>query len=319
MKVFDGLEENILIPKAHLTIGTFDGVHVGHQKIIDQLNHRAKNNGGESVLFTFDPHPRNVLNPAEPVPLLQTREEKLAKLQRLGLQNVILFPFTKSFSQTPAEQFIRDFLVDKLKMNAVVIGYDHQFGRNREGSLEHFRVLGKSLGFDVEEIPAQDINDIHVSSTKIRAALSQGDVSLANEYLGEPFQINGVIVHGKSIGKQLGFPTANVKIDNQNKILPKTGVYFVRCTISGETRFAMMNIGHRPTVDKTLAPELSIEVHIFDFQNDIYGNKIQVEILEFIRDEHKFSEHVQLVEQLNKDEHYCRACFSNYSLQQFSL
>lgn len=319
MKVKDGLEENLDIPGAHLTIGTFDGVHIGHQKIIAQLNERARQKSGESVLFTFDPHPRNVLNPTQPVALLQTKEEKLAKLARLGLQNVILFPFTLSFSQTPAEEFIRSFLVDKLKMQAVIIGYDHQFGRNREGSLEHFQALGAQLNFEVEEIPAQDIDDIHVSSTKIRAALKNGKINVANKYLGEPFQLNGVVVRGKSIGKTLGFPTANIKIDNPNKILPKSGVYFVRCFVLNEIHFGMMNIGIRPTIDSSLASDLSIEIHIFDYQNDLYGKHLQVELLEFVRDEIKFSGNLELIEQLKKDETHCRFLFNAFSRELYTL
>jgi riboflavin kinase/FMN adenylyltransferase len=319
VKIFDGLEADIQIPKAHLTIGTFDGVHIGHQKIIGQLNQRAQENQGESVLFTFDPHPRMVLNPNEPVPLLQTRQEKLDKLERLGLQNVILFPFTKSFSQTPAEEFIRTFLVEKLKMNAVIIGYDHQFGRNREGSLEHFQVLGKALKFAVEEIPAQDIDDIHVSSTKIRTALQQGEVHIANKYLGEPFQLNGLVVHGQALGKSLGFPTANILIDNPYKILPKSGVYLVRCSVLGENYFGMMNIGNRPTIASLRGQKLSIEIHIFDFRKDIYDQSLQVELLQFIREETKFTSNNALAAQLKKDENFCRDTARLYSLQPYTL
>ncbi len=319
VRIFDGLESDINIPNAHLTIGTFDGVHIGHQKIIARLNQLAHENGGESVLFTFDPHPRNVLNPNDPVALLQTKEEKLDKLNRLGLQNVILFPFTKSFSQTPAETFIRSFLVDKLKMKAVIIGYDHQFGRNREGSLEHFQALGETMRFYVEEIPAQDIDEIHVSSTKIRSALLQGAVDVANMYLGEPFQLNGTVVHGLSLGKKLGFPTANLKFDNTHKIIPKNGVYLVRGTVRGGTHFGMMNIGLRPSVDDAKGTGLSVEIHIFDFENDLYGHHMQVELLEFVRDEQKFSDNAQLSAQLAKDEVFCRNRASHYSRQPFTL
>lgn len=319
MKIFDGLEKDIQIPKAHVTIGTFDGVHVGHQKIIAQLNQRARENGGESVLFTFDPHPRNVLNPNDPVPLLQTRAEKLYKLARLGMQNVILFPFSAAFSQTPAEEFIRSFLVEKLKMHAVVIGYDHQFGRNREGSLEHFQVLGEALGFQVEEIPAQDIDDIHVSSTKIRTALKDGAIDTVNAYLGEPFQLNGEVVHGQSLGKLLGYPTANLNITNSHKILPKNGVYFVRCKTQHGMHFGMMNIGVRPTVVEAAKKALTVEIHIFDFQNDLYGDHLQVELLEFIRDEQKFSNNTLLSNQLALDEKNCRDRMFAYSLQPNSL
>jgi riboflavin kinase/FMN adenylyltransferase len=318
VKVFTGLEKKIQIPNAHVTIGTFDGVHIGHKKIIDHLNFLAKEKSGESVLFSFDPHPRNVLNPSNPVSLLQTREEKLSKLERLGIQNVILFPFTESFSQTPAENFIREFLVENLKMKSVVIGYDHQFGRNREGSLEHFQWLGKILGFHVEEIPAQDIDDINVSSTKIRSALVNGNIKIANKYLGEPFQLNGIVIHGKSIGKSLGFPTANLETPNKNKILPKTGVYFVRCTFENKTNFGMMNIGQRPTFDSG-ACKLSTEVHIFDIQNDLYGIPLQVELLDFIREEQKFPNNEALIFQLQKDQAYCRSRFVDYSLRQFTI
>lgn len=319
VKIFDGLEEQIDIPKAHVTIGTFDGVHIGHQKIIKQLNEKALQNGGESVLFTFDPHPRMVLNPNEAMPLLQTKKEKLDKLTRLGLQNVILYPFSIQFSQTPANQFINDFLIEKLKMCAVVIGYDHQFGRNREGSLEHFKILSKQYDFSVEEIPAQDIDDIHVSSTKIRNALMQGDIQTANSYLGEPFQLNGTVVKGKSIGRTLGFPTANISIDNPNKIIPKNGVYLVRCIWQQQIHFGMMNIGHRPTIEQNFTADISIEIHIFDFKNDLYGSEIQVELLAFIREEQRFDNADALKKQLQMDENVCRNQSLLFPLLPFSL
>lgn len=319
VNIFDGLEAELNIPNAHITIGTFDGVHIGHQKIIKQLNETALNNKGESVLFTFDPHPRLVLNPNAPVSLLQTKEEKLNKLARLGLNNVILYPFSLAFSQTPAEQFIQDFLLDKLKMKAVVIGYDHQFGKNREGSLEHFQKLSSTFHFTVEEIPAQDIDDIHVSSTKIRTALTQGDVKTANAYLGEPFQLNGTVVHGQAIGKSLGYPTANVKINNPNKIRPKNGVYLVRVGLEKNQLFGMMNIGLRPTIASISNSESSIEIHIFDFQKDLYGNELQVELLAYIRNEQRFENKDALVQQLQLDEAHCRALAGNFSLRPFSL
>jgi riboflavin kinase / FMN adenylyltransferase len=319
VKIFDGLENKLNIPNAHITIGTFDGVHIGHQKIIKQLNETAKANHGESVLFTFFPHPRMVLQPNEPLKLIQTKEEKLNKLARLGLQNVILYPFSKAFSLTPAEEFIKAFLIEKIKMYAVVIGYDHQFGKNREGSLEHFKKLSLEHEFSVEEIPAQDIDDINVSSTKIRNALQIGDIKTANTYLGEPFQLNGTVVKGKSIGKTLGYPTANLSIADNNKIIPKNGVYLVRCTHNTTVRFGMMNIGNRPTIKTPSEAELSIEIHIFDFQNDIYGDHLQVELLEYIRDERKFENFQALQNQLGQDEIFCRNHFHLFSVEPNSL
>ena len=319
MKLFDGLEHTFNIPNAHITIGTFDGVHIGHQKIIKQLIHKAHVAKGESVLFTFHPHPRSVLMPEVRVPLIQTIDEKLAKLKRLGLQNVVLYPFTKEFSQTPAEQFIREFLVEKLKMCSVVIGYDHQFGRNREGSLEHFQKLGSILHFDVEEIPAQDIDDINVSSTKIRNALREGKIETANEYLGEPFLITGKVISGKALGRTLGYPTANIHLGDTNKIIPKTGVYLIRCEVEGKTHFGMMNIGHRPTLEGNIFNDISLEVHIFDFKNDIYGTDLQVELLSFIREEARFSDTKALRKQLVIDERCCRQLASSFSMESFFL
>jgi riboflavin kinase / FMN adenylyltransferase len=319
VKVFDGLEQDLNIPNAHITIGTFDGVHIGHQKIINKLNDSAQAQAGESVLFTFHPHPREVLNPGEPIPLIQTREEKLDKLKRLGLKNVILYPFSKAFSQTPADSFIKDFLIGKLKMKAVVIGYDHQFGKNREGSLEHFKKLSLEHQFSVEEIPAQDIDDIHVSSTKIRTALQEGDIQTANKYLGEPFQLNGTVIKGRSIGKKIGFPTANIVLDDKNKIIPKSGVYLVRCCWQSKMYFGMMNIGIRPTFDQEILAQVSIEIHIFDFQKEIYGDHLQVEILSFIRNESKFDNPEALQNQLASDEAFCRSQLSLFSVQPYTF
>jgi len=319
VKIFDGLESKLDIPNAHITIGTFDGVHIGHQKIIKKLNETALENQGESVLFTFHPHPRMVIHPQEPIALIQTKEEKLDKLSRLGLQNVILYPFSRAFSQTPAEQFINEFLIGTIKMKAVVIGYDHQFGKNREGSLEHFKKLSLQKHFSVEEIPAQDIDDIHVSSTKIRNALILGDIQTANQYLGEPFQLNGIVVAGKAWGKKLGYPTANLEISDPNKIIPRSGVYFVRCNLLFKTHFGMMNIGVRPTIDSENENKISIEIHIFDFENEIYGEHLQVELLEYVRDEQKFENFEALQNQLALDESLCRKHFTHYTLLPNSL
>jgi len=319
VKVFDGFEDEINIPNAHLTIGTFDGVHIGHQKIISHLIHLASQSQGESVLFTFDPHPRMILNPSEPLALIQTREEKLQKLSRLGLKNVILFPFSLAFSATPAETFIREFLVEKIKMRAVVIGYDHQFGRNREGSLEHFKKLSATMKFSVDEIPAQDIDDIHVSSTKIRNALNEGRIEVANQYLGEPFQLNGKVINGRAIGRTISFPTANIDLNSPSKIIPKQGVYLVRCQMLDTMRFGMMNIGSRPTIEGNIAQNISIEIHIFDFEMNIYKHDLQIEILQYIREERYFEHIDELKGQLKSDEIICRNRSNQFSLQPYSL
>lgn len=319
MKIFKGQLPDIAIHNAHVTIGTFDGVHIGHQKILNQLSAKAKLNHGESVLFTFDPHPRNVLNPDNPVALLQTIDEKLNKLERRGLQNVVVYPFTLDFAKTPAETFIKSFLVDQLKIKSVVIGYDHHFGKNRSGSLEHFQELSKIYDFNVEEIPAQDIDDINVSSTKIRNALLAGEIETANKYLGEPFQINGHVVHGASLGKKLGFPTANLQVENTFKLIPKNGVYLVRCSIDQKSYFGMMNIGLRPTISKNADAELSIEVHIFDYQKNLYGQLLQVELLSYVRSEIQFSNSEKLSEQLGKDETHCRSIMCKFSLERFTI
>ncbi|MEO9258505.1 MAG: riboflavin biosynthesis protein RibF, partial [Crocinitomicaceae bacterium] len=260
MNIFDASETIPLIKKPVLTIGTFDGVHIGHQKIISRINKSAKEIGGESVLFTFYPHPRTVIFPDDDnLRLLQTQEEKLAKLKRFGLDNIIIYPFTKEFSRTSATHFVRDCLVNQIGAVKIVIGYNHQFGKNREGSLEQLRELAPIYGFEVEEIPAQEIDEVNVSSTKIRNALLSGEIETANKFLQEPFQLNGVVEHGKALGRTIGFPTANISIENKLKIIPKTGVYFVRCSVDNIAYFGMMNIGFRPTIDDQNAEKPLIE------------------------------------------------------------
>jgi len=306
LKIIKNLDEIVSIPSPVLTIGTFDGVHIGHQRIINQLNEVGQVKDGESVLFTFYPHPRMVIFPENHgLKLIQTQEEKLQKLSRMGLQNVIVYPFTKDFSRLTGTQFVRDFLVNKLNVKTIVIGYDHQFGRNREGTLKLLHELSPVYGFDVIEIEAQDIDDVNVSSTKIRSAIAEGDIQTANSYLGEPFQINGKIIKGKQIGRKIGFPTANLSIENELKLLPKNGAYAVRCTLeNGVMHFGLLNIGVRPTV--SIHKNLSIEVHILDFSGDIYGQNLQVELLDFLRDEKKFLTLEELKTQITTDEELVR-------------
>jgi len=314
VRVFQGFDELEKIPNPVLTIGTFDGVHLGHQRIIQQLNEEAQKHGGESVLFTFYPHPRMVLFPdSHGLKLLQTQVEKIEKLERMGLQNVIVHPFTKEFSRLTAVEFVRDYLVNKLNVKTIVIGYDHQFGKNREGSLELLKDLGPVYDFNVIEIAAQDIDDVNVSSTKIRNALSTGNIETANLFLGAPFELNGTVIPGKQVGRKIGFPTANMDLGSSVKIIPAAGVYLVRTVLQNRAEyFGMMNIGVNPTVRDT--DEVSIEVNLLDFSGNLYGQELQVKALTRLRDELKFNSLEDLKIQLSKDEHTVRNLLlhSNY-------
>lgn len=311
MRIFKGFEQLDTIPNPVLTIGTFDGVHMGHQKIIRQLNEEANKIGGESVLFTFYPHPRMVLYPENHgLKLIQTQVEKIDKLRRMGLQNVIIHPFTHEFSRLSALDFVRDFLVNSLHVKKLVIGYDHQFGKNREGSLEFLKEVCDTYGFEVIEISAQEIDEVNVSSTKIRQAIKDGDMELAASYLGEPFELNARVVQGSALGRQLGFPTANLDVESEIKLIPKTGVYAVNVLLeSGHICEGMMNIGNRPTVDDS--GNTVIEVNLFDFKQDIYGQHVTVQLLSRFRDEIKFESIDALRQQLNQDEKDIRTYFSS--------
>jgi riboflavin kinase/FMN adenylyltransferase len=302
MNVFQGFEQLEKIPNPVLTIGTFDGVHIGHQKIINQLNKEAKAVGGESVLFTFYPHPRMVLYPeSHGLKLIQTQVEKIDKLRRFGLKNIIIHPFTKEFSRLTALEFVRDFLVNQLHVKKLVIGYDHQFGKNREGSIDFLRSVSDIYGFEVIEIPALEIDDVNVSSTKIRNAILNGETDRISAFLGEPFELHGRVVGGLALGRQIGFPTANIDIESGVKLLPKAGVYAVNILLQdGSIKEGMLNIGTKPTVSDF--NPVSIEVHIFDFNKDIYDQYVTVQLLTRFRDEYKFESVFDLKEQLNKDE-----------------
>jgi riboflavin kinase/FMN adenylyltransferase len=306
MRIFQGFEDLTSIKNPVLTIGTFDGVHIGHQKILQQLNKEAEKIDGESVLFTFYPHPRMVISPeTHGLKLIQTQEEKLEKLKNNGLKNVIIQPFTTDFSNLTATEFVRDYLVGKLKVKKLVIGHDHQFGKNREGTLLFLKNISKIYNFEVIEILAQEIDEVNISSTKIRNAIEQGKIEIANRYLGEPFELNGIVVKGKQLGRTIGFPTANIFIDSDIKIIPKTGVYAVEIELpNSPSLIGMLNIGVRPTVGAQLSP--SIEVNIFDFKGDIYDSKIKVRFLSHIREEIKFNSLDDLKTQLHKDEKISR-------------
>jgi riboflavin kinase/FMN adenylyltransferase len=311
VKVYRDFEEVGNIPNAVLTIGTFDGVHLGHQKIIERLKSEAKKINGETVLFTFFPHPRMVINPTNHgLKLIQSEAEKIENLERLGLDHLIIFPFTISFSNLSADQFVKEYLIEKLHVKTIVVGYDHQFGKNREGTLKHLQKLSENLSFEVIEIPAHEVDEINVSSTKIRKAIEIGDVQTANNYLNEPFEISGKVVQGNQIGRTIGFPTANIEMADGLKIIPAIGVYAVEIVLADQRKFeGMMNIGIRPTV--TDSEKVKIEVFIFDFSEVIYGQRIKVYMLQRIRGEHRFQSVEVLRAQLQEDEKTVRSIFSH--------
>lgn len=311
MKIYHGFDQLLDIPNPVLTIGTFDGVHVGHQKIIQQLNREAEAIGGESVLFTFYPHPRMVLYPeSHGLRLIQTQAEKMDKLRRMGLQNVIVHPFTMEFSRLTAVEFVRDYLVNRLNVKKLVIGYDHQFGKNREGSIEFLKEVAPVYGFSVLEISAHEIDEVDISSTKIRNAVLAGEMNLAKSYLGEPFELHGKVIRGNALGRSIGFPTANLDIESDIKLIPKLGVYAVNVVLAdGTVKEGMMNIGIRPSIINH--DDLSIEVNLFDFNSDLYDQYITVQLLSRFRDEMKFNSIPDLQEQLNHDEETIRAYFNS--------
>lgn len=281
-----------------ITIGTFDGVHIGHQKIVKRLIKAAKLEGLKSVILTFFPHPRMVLQKDSDIKLINTIDERQTILNHLGLDYLLIKKFTIAFSRLSAEDFVKQILVDKLHAKKVIIGYDHRFGRNRNANIEDLKKFGIEYNFEVEEISVQDINDVAVSSTKIRKALIDGDILKANTFLGYNFMITGVVVKGKGIGRQLGFSTANIKVTEDYKLIPKYGSYIVSSVINNKKIFGMLNIGINPTVDGNSE---SIEVHFFNFNKDIYNKTIQVDLLKRIRDEEKFESLEALKKQLEKD------------------
>ena len=284
--------------KSIVTIGTFDGVHIGHQKIIQELIDEAKSSNKKSVLLTFFPHPRMVLQKDVSIKLINTIDERAKHLENLGLDYLIIHPFSKEFSRLTALDFVRDILVNQLNTSKLIIGYDHHFGKNREGNIEQLTEYSHLYDFTVQEILAQDIDEVSVSSTKIRKALASGELKTANKYLGYPFSITGVVVNGKQLGGKIGFPTANIDIAETYKLVPKTGVYVVKSMINNNTVFGMMNIGNRPTVNGEYQ---TIEVHFFDFNQDLYQKELTIELLYFLRDEHKFNSVDDLIIQLKVD------------------
>lgn len=299
MKIYHGLDDFTRLQFAVVTSGTFDGVHVGHQKILARLKEIATRNKGETVVITFWPHPRLVLHPEESnVMLLNTFEEKAALLKEEGIQHLVRIPFTREFSQHSSVEFIRDVLVNTIGTRKLVIGYDHRFGHNREGSFDQLKENGPLYGFDVEEIPRQDVDHVGVSSSRIRNALLKGDIETATHFLNRPYSISGRVVVGDKLGRLLGFPTANIETDTRYKLIPADGIYAVRVSHGQATYKGMMYIGNRPTVNGS---KRNIEVNIFDFHEDIYGDALTVHFHALIRPDSKFKDLEGLKQQLHRD------------------
>jgi len=284
--------------KSVLTLGTFDGVHFGHKKIIEKLIQNSSLCECESLVLTFFPHPRMVLQDNNEIKLLNTIEERTELLKKSGLDNLIIHPFDQAFSRLTAEEFVSAILVDQFNVRKIIIGYDHRFGRNRTADINDLIAFGEKYDFEVEQISAQEIDEVSVSSTKIRNALMNGHVKLANDYLGYNYLLTGVVARGKGLGRTLNFPTANLQIEESYKLIPKNGVYIVQSLIENKLVYGMMNIGFNPTVN---GESKSIEIHFFDFDRDLYSKKIQIQLLDRIRDEVKFENIEKLKEQLLKD------------------
>ncbi|MFC3560482.1 bifunctional riboflavin kinase/FAD synthetase [Pedobacter jamesrossensis] len=319
MKIYHNLSEFSKLENAIVTIGTFDGVHFGHQKIIKQLVTKAKADGGESVILTFFPHPRMIIDPEnQDLKMINTINEKAEILKNLGVDHLIITPFTRDFSNQLPEDYIKHILVENIGTKHIIIGYDHRFGKDRSGNLTDLKASGLHFGFTVEEIMEQDIHDVAVSSTKIRQSLLAGDVGLASDYLGYPFSIFGRVIKGDKIGRTIGFPTANIFIEETYKLIPGDGIYAVTVELSSDLKFeslkenpeastlnlkpsifkGMAYIGQRPTINGMTR---NIEVNIFDFDREIYGQDIKMNFLKFLRHDVKFTGLEALTIQLQKD------------------
>ena len=308
MKTIHGIENFPASEGSIVTIGTFDGVHLGHQQILKQLIDTSQQSKLKSVLLTFFPHPRMVLQPDISMRLIQTIEERERALRKTGLDYLVIHPFSEKFSRLSADDYVKQILVEKLNVRKVVVGYDHRFGRNRTASLEDMYNYADIYDFEVIEIDAKKIKSTAVSSTKIRKAIDEGDIALANSYLGDPFSLEGVVVHGDKRGRELSYPTANIELQNKHKIIPKQGVYLIQSDLDNEVVYGMMNIGTKPTFDTT---NPSIEVHFFDWNGDLYDQTLQVKLLKWVREEQKFDSVEELQAQIHADERYCRSYIPN--------
>ena len=307
MNIFHSIHDFTTSKKTVFTLGTFDGVHIGHTKIIERLLN-ASSEEEQSLVLTFFPHPRMVLQEQSDIKLLNTIKERTHLLEKAGLQNLIIHPFDQAFSRLTAEEFVKNILVDIFNIKKIIIGHDHRFGRNRTANIDDLIIFGKEYGFEVEQISAQEIDEVSISSTKIRNALTDGKIALTNEYLGYNYFFAGTVIHGKKLGRTIGFPTANLKIEESYKLIPAIGVYAVKCFIGSRKVNGMLNIGTNPTVE---GQNLSIEVHLFDFDEDLYGQKIRIELIKRIRDEQKFASVDDLKTQLHQDQLFAQQLFEN--------
>ncbi|MBK7148514.1 MAG: bifunctional riboflavin kinase/FAD synthetase [Bacteroidetes bacterium] len=309
MNVYSHLDSLPAFKNSVITIGTFDGVHLGHQKIISRLNALSEKWSGESIIITFHPHPRLVINPQDSsLRLLNTIDEKIALLEKYGIQNVVVVPFSRDFSEQPAEDYIRKFLVRNFNPIMVVIGYDHKFGKNRTGDYHLLESMKQELNYELGEITKETLDDIAISSTKIRQSLQNGDVTLANELLGYPYTITGTVVRGYQRGRELGYPTANILVNDEFKLIPSTGIYAVKVHVRDAVYNGMLSIGYNPTFS---GKTQTVEVNILDFKGDIYGDNITIEMVEYLRGEIKFSSVPELIEAIKKDEEKTRQVFSS--------
>lgn len=287
--------------KTIVTIGTFDGVHIGHKSILDRLKNETNNGEFLSLVLTFFPHPRMVLHQDSSIKLLNTIEEKTTLLECYGIDALIIHPFDAAFSNLTAEEFVKSVLVDQLNVQKIIIGHDHRFGKNRTANIDDLINFGQKYNFNVEQIGAQEIDEIAISSTKIRKALLEGNITLANQFLGYSYFFSGKVIEGKKIGRTLGFPTANIEINENYKLLPKNGAYVISCNIDSSIYYGMMNIGNNPTIGNN---EQSIEVHFFELNKNLYNENLEISILYYLRDEQKFSTIEDLKMQLEKDKNY---------------
>ena len=299
MNIFSDISEINRDENTFLTLGTFDGVHLGHQKIIDRLISKTRSAGGRNFLITFDPHPRNVIKKNDDFKILSTPAEKAAVLEKLGIMNLLVINFTKEFSQQSAEKFFKNYIIDRIGIKEIVIGYDHHFGKGRGGDESTLRDLGRQYGFGVETVDAFRYNGEIVSSTKIRKAIAEGSIKTASAYLDRNYEFSGTVIEGDKRGRELGFPTANIKPDNENKLLPSLGIYLVEFFVTDKRFFGLLSIGKRPTFYNS--GKIVPEVYVYDFDEDIYGEYVKVAVLERLRGEEKFSSAEELVTQMRID------------------
>lgn len=309
MKVHHSITDYKNKKQTVITIGTFDGVHIGHREILKKLTAEAKKDDLESIILTFFPHPRMVLQKESDIKLINTIDERIAIFSKTELDHLIIEPFTKEFANLSAEAYVKNVLVKSLNVKKIIIGYDHRFGKNRTANIEDLRKFGEIYNFEVQEISAQELDAVTVSSTKIRKALENGDLEKANSYLGYPFMLNGSIVRGKGIGKTINFPTANLHIEETYKLIPNNGVYLVKSILENEPVFGIMSIGTNPTVG---GKSRTIETYFLDINKDLYDKKIEIKLLSKIREEEKFESREALQLAIKKDEAFARKLISNY-------